>query len=302
MPGRDEVRLLPTPELFAGRASGMTRPGAVDDGDKEPDAAGVAGMPRGPVPTPAPSCTYPDPEGPLDDGDDDDLIPGPIMEDEGDLADEDVRGDDEEASAGMEMVALGPGPGKVPAPMLYSVRRILRESAPLLCVCILLETLGGQMLNSKESLLVAVPLMLMAIPVINGVGGNIGTVLGMRFTSALHLGEITPTLKGSTLKSNLLQGLALGIIAFGTLTFVTVSAPFLLGFDPGIDPWHYAMIMFGAGLMLTSLVVLITVVAAVYSFRFGYDPDNVVTPVVTTTTDLMGITSLLAIMTVVGVG
>ena len=53
--------------------------------------------------------------------------------------------------------------------------------------------------------------------------------------------------------------------------------------------------------MLTTLVVVVTITAAVYAFKFGYDPDNMVTPIVTTTCDLLGIVSLLTLLSLVGV-
>ncbi len=209
---------------------------------------------------------------------------------------------DEGLEAEMAEAGVPGDPGQATTPTLYSVKRIIRESSFLLVICIALEIMGGQMLNSREATLVALPFILMAIPVINGVGGNIGTVLGMRFTTALHLGEITPSLEGRTLRSNLVQGLALGVISFGILALVTAITPVIWGFDPGIDPLRYGLIMFGAGLLLTTLVVVVTITAAVYAFKFGYDPDNMVTPIVTTTCDLLGIVSLLTLLTLVGVG
>jgi len=270
-----------------------------------------------------------------DDEEDEDVIRGPLLDDDGEEDDGGARasgggggpgrraadGEAPPCAAGEEgggnggdaaMEAGGPADRaerdakarsvRFEGPTLYSARRIIKESAPLLLMCLVAMIFGGQMLNAKEAVLVAIPLLLMAIPVINGVGGNIGTVLGMRFTSALHLGTITPSLEGRTLRSNLVQGLALGVISFGILAVLTALTMLLPGFDPGIDPLRYMLIVFGSGLTLTVLLVLVTIISAVVAFKFGYDPDNVVTPIVTTTGDILGILCLLTFVTVLGVG
>ena len=46
----------------------------------------------------------------------------------------------------------------------------------------------------------------------------------------------------------------------------------------------------------------IQITGRVYAFKFGYDPDNMVTPIVTTACDLLGIVSLLAMLALLGVG
>ena len=63
---------------------------------------------------------------------------------------------------------------------VYSVRKIVRESFWLLSICILIEILAGQILNSQEDL-ISIPILLAAVPVINGVGGNIGNTFLRHF-------------------------------------------------------------------------------------------------------------------------
>jgi len=73
--------------------------------------------------------------------------------------------------------------------VIYSWKNIVKHSLPLLTVCIFIEIFAGQILQGKQEMLVLFPVFLISIPVINGVGGNIGSVLGARLASGLHVGS-----------------------------------------------------------------------------------------------------------------
>jgi mgtE-like transporter len=60
-------------------------------------------------------------------------------------------------------------------------------------------------------------------------------------------------------------------------------------------------IMITTGLLLTAIVVIISVLVARFSFEYGFDPDNTVTPIVTTLCDFLGILILIAIIGAVGI-
>jgi mgtE-like transporter len=60
-------------------------------------------------------------------------------------------------------------------------------------------------------------------------------------------------------------------------------------------------IMISTGLLLISIVIVVTVLVAKFSYEKGFDPDNVVTPVVTTLCDVLGILILMIIIGAVGI-
>lgn len=185
---------------------------------------------------------------------------------------------------------------------VYSAKRILKESAPLLTFCVALEIVGGQMLNSYEDILIAMPTLLMIIPVLNGVGGNIGSILGARIASGLHIGYIDADLHGEELKKNVLGAFLLGIISYTFLAlFIMIIAPFIgISVESSFLP-KIGLIMIGAGLMLTIVLIVATLIFARLSFKKGFDPDNVITPLVTTLGDLLGIICLTIMIGIVGV-
>ena len=176
--------------------------------------------------------------------------------------------------------------------MRYTKEKILSESIPLLTLCVVLEIAGGQLLNNEKTF-TAIPLLLITVPVINGLFGNIGSILGARLSTGLHLGEIDITLKNRKLKSDVIQALILGLIVILLLSgLIWIIAPITGISTTDIEPLKFLIIMLGAGALMITLVTFTSVISAFLSFTRGMDPDNTVTPVATTTSDLTGIVSL----------
>lgn len=154
--------------------------------------------------------------------------------------------------------------------------------------------MSGQLLNMEKEQFIKIPLLLALIPVINGMGGNIGSILGARIASGLHVGYISPDLKGKELKKNAIDTLILGLITFTFLAiFIYLLSP-LIGLEMGdLNLIKLLGIMLGAGIILLIVVIFLGISVAMFSFKKGVDPDNVVTPIVTTVCDALGIICLL---------
>ncbi len=178
----------------------------------------------------------------------------------------------------------------------------MKQSIPLLTICVAIEIAGGQVLNQNEEQLIRLPIFLVMIPVVNGLGGNIGSILGARLSSALHMGTIKPKGYGKELRKNALSAALLGIISYTIVTiFILVVLPWL---GVGIEQDFLikaGYIMIGSGLLLTAIVIVISVFVARFSFENGFDPDNTVIPIVTTVCDVLGIVCLMLMIGAVGV-
>jgi len=177
---------------------------------------------------------------------------------------------------------------------VYRAAKIIRESIPVLCICAAFEIAGGQVLN--RSLIIP---LLMLVPMINGVGGNLGSVLGARLASGLHAGYIQPVLGDRELMKNIGTTLVLGLVTFACLSLVGYPVMRLLG-SP-IPLVHLVAIVFIAGCLLTVIEIISCIGIAIISYRRGLDPDDVVIPIVTTIGDLMGIICLFVAIGVVGI-
>jgi len=182
----------------------------------------------------------------------------------------------------------------------YRAGKILRQSLPLLVVMVLLEIIAGQFLNTNEGR-VLIPSLLLLIPVVNGIGGNIGSILGARLTSGLHVGYIEPKYTDRNLRKNILLALTLGVSVFAIMGLIIYLIIPLLPIGRELELWKLLIIFIGSGLMLITVLSGICVFSALITYRRGLDPDNIVTPIVTTVGDFIGISSILAIGFIVGI-
>jgi mgtE-like transporter len=184
---------------------------------------------------------------------------------------------------------------------VYSASKIIKESIPLLTILIGVEVLIGQVLNTNQSIM-TIPIILALIPVINGVGGNIGSILGARLASGLHTGIITLDFKDQELRKNMTSTFLMGAITFFILGILTYLIIPLIGINVAvIGFWRLMGILLGAGILLILFLIGLGVVTAFFSFKKGIDPDNSVTPIITTSGDALGIMCLFLMVGIFGV-
>jgi len=172
----------------------------------------------------------------------------------------------------------------------YDFKKIMKESLPILSFCIILEVMGGNLLDGKKSDFFEMPIIFVLIPVINGIGGNLGTIFGSRLSSGLHLGYIKLSLEDKNLRTNIRLSFLVGVFIFGVMTMLIWLLAPLIGVDAGeLGFWEFVAIALLSGILITVIAILVSIITAFVSFRRGIDPDNVVTPLVTTFGDISGI-------------
>jgi len=185
--------------------------------------------------------------------------------------------------------------------VIYSWKKIVKHGLPLLTVAVVIEIFAGQILQGRQDMLILFPVFLISIPVINSVGGNIGSVLGARLASGLHVGYITISLKDKEMHENLFYSLLIGFITYIILAIVIYYMALLGGLRMGIGLIEFVAILVSTGFLLICVVVLMSVLTAFLSFKRGLDPDDIVAPVVTTVGDTLGIVFLFLLIGVVGI-
>ncbi len=164
----------------------------------------------------------------------------------------------------------------------------------MLTVTAFIGLMAGQVLNSIEAILIDMPVILFLLPLLNGLGGNIGTVLGARLSSGFHSGYIELDLDDVEMRDNIRVSLALGGCIY--LFFALVIGGASLAVPVGIHALRIFTIIIGTGLLLTLAVISVTLLATFWSYRKGLDPDNIVVPVVTTMGDFLGIGILVSMV------
>jgi len=92
-------------------------------------------------------------------------------------------------------------------------QNIIRESLPVLLLCIFGEILAGVFLMHIQGYLKVLPGILILVPAVMGTRGNILGTVSTRLTSALHIGTIYPRIKKNpVLITNIKAGFFLSIL------------------------------------------------------------------------------------------
>ena len=179
---------------------------------------------------------------------------------------------------------------------------IYREALPVLFVALGGGLFAGLVLEELVESVERFPGLLVMVPVFLATRGNVYGALGGRIASGLHQGLIEPRLERddrlvNAVIASFVNGIGISIL-IGVITWVT------LVILPGTSPAALVAlvaIMFVAG-ALTSVVMIAGLLVLIFAgFRYGYDPDNLVGPIVTTLGDIFGMFFLLFSVWLVGV-
>ncbi|WP_096389504.1 magnesium transporter [Halopenitus persicus] len=178
---------------------------------------------------------------------------------------------------------------------------IYRESLPVLLVA-----LGGGLFSGLilEELLASVgrfPGLLVMVPVFLATRGNVYGALGGRISSGLHQGLIEPRFQwDERLVNAVVASFVNGIGISAVIALLSWGALTLLG-RPAAHPLEFLGIMVIAG-TLTSAVLIVGLLTLLFvGYTRGYDPDNLVGPIVTTLGDVFGMAFLLVAVGVIEV-
>lgn len=179
---------------------------------------------------------------------------------------------------------------------------IYRESLPILFVALGGGLFSGIVLEGLTDSVERFPGLLVMVPVFLATRGNVYGALGGRISSGLHQGLIAPRLEYNerllnAVFASFLNGIGISVF-IGVLTWVVLSV---------LPGWGVAQlvelvaIMFVAA-FLTSFVMIVGLLGLIFAgFSRGYDPDNLVGPIVTTLGDIFGMLFMLFSVWLVGV-
>lgn len=163
---------------------------------------------------------------------------------------------------------------------------------PLLFVLSLLEIGGGLFLEQFKASLLNNSALLIILPVMIGMGGNLGSIVAARISTKLHLGTMEVSLRDKTVMSNGVSAVALA----GTLSVVVSMTAHLIGNvygDGGMTFLSLLSVTMASGITLAVLVVFVATSVTIFSYRHGVDPDDTAIPVVTNICDIMGVLILI---------
>ncbi len=171
--------------------------------------------------------------------------------------------------------------------------RIYRESLPVLGITLLGGLFAGGVLDALVPYADEFPGLLVAVPVFLATRGNVYGALGGRISSGLHQGLIEPRFVpderlARAVTASFINAIGVSVV-IATLSWGVLE---LLG-RPAAPLSVFLGILVVAGL-LTSVTMIVGLLGLIFAgYRLGYDPDNLVGPIVTTLGDVFGMLFLL---------
>lgn len=172
--------------------------------------------------------------------------------------------------------------GTLRARTVPEIRESVRQRIPVLLMSAGMSTVAGLFLEGNLTALASVPLLIALVPVVNGQGGNLSSVLASRLSTAYYLGSDDLKLK----RGELLNALTAGAIVYAVI--FAVVAP-----GAGDAAPLFALLM--AVLLLATCLTgwVLSHLFTLLSTRLKLDPDNTVIPILTSCMDLAGISYVL---------
>ena len=184
---------------------------------------------------------------------------------------------------------------------LAELRRIMRESIPVLVAAGLLDLVAGITVEKRIDDFLAYPVLLVLLPGYLSTAGALGGVLSSRLSTKLHLGLARPSaVPSGEARVDLATTFALSIPVFALLGLVASIAGGLTGHAGPSLADLVALAVLG-GLLATVLIVAVAYYGTLAAVRFGVDPDTYGIPMVTSSLDLVGAFTLIVAVVAVGV-
>lgn len=176
------------------------------------------------------------------------------------------------------------------------VRRVARESLPVLVLAGAIDVAAGITIEKRLEAFVAFPALLVLIPSFLEDSGALGGMLAARLSTRFHLGTLEPRLDNvGRIVNEVILTYVFAAVVFLLLGLSADAVAGVFGLaSPGVVMVVLVSVL--AGALATTFAVLVACSAAAATYRFGLDPDNHGVPLVTSSLDLLGAASLIAVL------
>ncbi|HJH31556.1 MAG TPA: divalent cation transporter [Methanosarcinaceae archaeon] len=168
----------------------------------------------------------------------------------------------------------------------------------LLITCIL-GIATGQMLNSRIDSLISTPILLIMIPALIKIGGDTGSMLGARLSSAFHMGLESQIHKNPVIRNSVIAALIIGFTASIALSVIVWLVSAWMNMEMRLST------LLQISLIATSLELFVvfsaTIIIAIVSHKYGLDPDDTVIPLIATIGDLVGVLGIFTAISILGI-
>lgn len=178
-------------------------------------------------------------------------------------------------------------------------KEMLKQSLPLIIMCGLGAIVAGSTLGLMIDLFTKIPGLIVVIPGIIAMRGNISTALGSRLGSAYHLGVIDESnLWNDNLKQNVYGSLILSFTMSVLIGILAYASSVYMGIYP--NALELISIVIIAGFLSAIILTFLTIIIIYLVFKRGWDPDNITGPALATFGDIITIECIFVSAIIIG--
>jgi mgtE-like transporter len=142
------------------------------------------------------------------------------------------------------------------------------------------ELFAGAILGKMHERLDLIPGLIILVPAVMGLRGNIGAALASRISSSLHLGLVSKKFSFNKFNlSNIGAGFSLSLAVSIIIGLTARLACQIFGL-PSIPLVNLLLIAIIASAMASLVLIPFTVTLTYFAFNRNLDPDNVVAPII----------------------
>lgn len=170
----------------------------------------------------------------------------------------------------------------------WTVRSIVGTMIPILIILSILEMGSGLVLEHLEETYLGNPTLLVLVPVMIDMGGNLGAILSSRLSTRLHLGTLNFSLRDDVVQTNVVAIFALAATIFVIMGFAAWGiGELVIGGELSLGTLMTISVV--SGMLLAVVAVFLSLTMTFASYRLGLDPDDTTIPIVTNVCDILGV-------------
>ncbi|NJE41775.1 cation transporter [Thermococcus sp. GR6] len=169
------------------------------------------------------------------------------------------------------------------------VKQAYRVSLPSLVVSLIIGFFGGTFLGKYlEKISRDYPGLLVILPGMMGLRGNVFGSMASRFSTMLYLGDLEPSLREKKVLKNIVIAMLLSLIP--------VTILWAIGVIQGIryHALQILLIVVSSTILVSLILGYFTAFVTIFAFRKEVDPDSMAAPLVASMGDLLTIPALIA--------
>ena len=171
--------------------------------------------------------------------------------------------------------------------------RAYRDSLLALTVAGVTSLVAGVTLALTTGTLEELPGLLLLVPAALAVKGNVFGALGSRLGTTIHAGTFRLSARLETVVgANIAAALLLSLVIAVAIALLAKGVAIAFSISPTMSLADFIVVSTVGGLLASVVILAITLLLANGSVRYGWDLDNVVSPLVTATSDVVSLPAL----------